>query len=342
MRAVSAADSVPLAIRRTREFLFSQFRWGTYLKLGLVAILTECSMTNFQSSSQRNHSSARGPLMNTPFDITAGRVAVTVAALLLVLVICSAVFYLLTRLRFAFFHCLVHNTREIQPGWEIYREPAARFFWLNLVVGFCFLLLAALVALPFAGGLWRVFRDTPPGGHPDVVLLLSLVLPLIPLFFLLILAGITIDLILRDWMLPHFALENASAGEAWHSVWASIKAEKKQFFVYVLLRVVLPTIAMAGLFMVLMIPGLMVAGSIGAIVYAIHTAFAASTGGAALAGNLLQGFFGVLAFAFMLLAGICLGGPVSTGTREFALTFYGGRYQALGDMLDRAGSATTA
>jgi len=34
-----------------------------------------------------------------------------------------------------------------------------------------------------------------------------------------------------------------------------------------------------------------------------------------------------------VLAGICLGGPVSTGLREYALMFYGGRYQALGDVL---------
>ena len=41
MHTISAADSVFPAIRRTREFLFRPFVWGTYLKLGLVAIVTE-------------------------------------------------------------------------------------------------------------------------------------------------------------------------------------------------------------------------------------------------------------------------------------------------------------
>ena len=36
---------------------------------------------------------------------------------------------------------------------------------------------------------------------------------------------------------------------------------------------------------------------------------------------------------FALLAGICIGGPVSTAIREYALIFYGGRYKALGDIL---------
>jgi hypothetical protein len=333
MRTFSAADSVSLAAQRTRDFLFKPFRWGTYLKLGLVAIITEGVGSNLQSSNRGGSSSGHGPTVSSPFDLTPERVAMAVAAVLLALVVTMAVFYLITRLRFAFFHCLIHNTREIRPGWHIYREPAGRFFWLNVAVGFCFLLLVGLVALPFAAGFWRLFREMPPGGAPDFGLLLSLVLPLIPIILLLLLAGLAADLILRDWMLPHYALDNATAGEAWSRVWVSIKAEKREFFVYALLRLVLPTIAMVAVFMVLLVPGLLLAGSIGAIVYGIHSAFAGATGGAAVAGALLQAFFGVVSFGFLLLASVCLGGPVSTGIREYALTFYGGRYQALGDAL---------
>jgi hypothetical protein len=167
----------------------------------------------------------------------------------------------------------------------------------------------------------------------DFRLLLSLILPLIPIILLLALAGVLTDLVLRDFMLPHFALEDATAGEAWDQVWPRILAEKRQFFVYALLRVILPTIAAVGLFIVLMIPGLMVAGSLGAIVYGLHSAFADATGAAALIGVVFQVFFGVVAFGFMLLASICLGGPVATATREFALIFYGGRYRTLGEIL---------
>jgi hypothetical protein len=88
-----------------------------------------------------------------------------------------------------------------------------------------------------------------------------------------------------------------------------------------------------GLFIVLLVPGLALAGAVAAIEYAIHTSFADSTGAAAAVGVMLQVFFGLVAFVFLLLASICLGGPLSTATREYALTFYGGRYQALGDVL---------
>ncbi|HEV2487668.1 MAG TPA: hypothetical protein VGT08_19265 [Terracidiphilus sp.] len=333
MRAISAPDAVSLAIQRTREFLFTQFTWGTYLKLGLVAIITEGLGSNFNFSSHRNVPSGHGPMINSPFHLAPEWIAAIVAAVLVGIVLSIIVFYLVTRLRFAYFHCLIHNTKEIRPGWWIYRTQAMRFFWLNLVLGLCFLLVVVLVAIPFAEGFWRLFQETQHGGHLDVGLLLSLVLPLIPIVLVLVLAAVVIDLILRDCMLPHIALHDATAGEAWSQVWARVKAEKRQFLVYALLRVALPIVAAVGLFMVLMIPGLMVAGSVAAIEFGIHSTFADATGASALVGTLLEVFFGVLAFGFALLAGICIGGPVSTGIREYALIFYGGRYQELGDIL---------
>jgi hypothetical protein len=335
MRAISAIDSVSPAIQRTRDFLFRPFSWGIYLKLGLVAIVTEGVGSNLHSHTSTNggQPSGHGPMIYSLHDIPAIWVVSIVAAVLLAIVVSLFIYYLITRLRFAYFHCLIHNTKEIRPGWRFYRSPATRFFWLNLVVGFFFLLLVVLVALPFVAGFWRLFREISQGGQPNIGLILSLVLPLIPIIILLVVAGILADLILRDWMLPHFALEDATAGEAWSSVWARILAEKRQFFVYALLRVVLPTIAMAGLFIVLLIPGLILAGSLAAVEFALHSAFAGATGASAVAGIALEVFFGVVAFGFALLASICLGGPVSTGVREYALMFYGGRYQVLGDIL---------
>jgi hypothetical protein len=333
MRSFSASDSVSVAIQRTRDFLFRPFNWGTYLKLGLVAIITEGLGSSLRSSTNKNHSSGSGPMISSLSDISPARIAAAVAIVLLVAVVMLWLYYLVTRLRFAYFHCLIHNTKEIRPGWHIYREPAARFFWMNMCVGIGFLMLVVLIALPFISGFMRLFREMRPGGPPDFGLLLALVLPLIPIILLLALIGFLADLVMRDCMLPHFALDNATAGEAWSAAWGRINAERRQFVVYALLRVVLPTIAMIAVFVVLLLPGLALAGAIGAIEYGIHTSFADSTGGAAAVGSMLQVFFGLVALLFLLLASICLGGPLSTGTREYALTFYGGRYQTLGDIL---------
>jgi hypothetical protein len=349
MPAISAVDAVSIAVQRTKELLFRPFRWGTYLKLGLVAIVTEGIGSNFHSASHHGHAPAHGPAplahgpsFGSPFNLAPVQIAAIVAAVLFAIILSIVVFYLVTRLRFAFFHCLIHKTTEIAPGWRFYASQAMRFFWLNIVVGFCFLLVVVLVALPFIAGFSRLFHETHQGGHFDLGLLLSLVLPLIPIVLLLALAGVMTDLILRDWMLPHFALEDATAGEAWESVWTRIMAEKKEFFVYSLLRVVLPAIAIVGVFMLLLIPGLAVAGIFAAIEWGVHSAFADATGSSAVVGILLQVFFGLVAFFFAVLAGICLGGPLSTGLREYALIFYGGRYKVLGDILFPPASIPTA
>jgi hypothetical protein len=333
MHAISAVDSISTAIQRTREFLFRPFSWGTYLKLGLVAIVTEGLGSNLRSSSHNGQSSGHIPMLDSPFSFPAERIATAVAALLLTTILFAWLFYLLTRLRFAYFHCLVHNTREIRPGWHVYAPQATRFFWMNLWVGFCFLLLVVLISLPFASGFLRLLHQMQHGGQPDFGLLLSLLLPLIPIIVLVALAGIFADVILRDWMLPHFALDDATFAEAWGQLWAHIKVEKQQFLAYALLRLVLPLIAAIAAFAILLIPGLILAGSLAMVEIGLHSAFADATGGPAMVGVMVQVFFGALAFGFVVLASICIGGPVSTGTREYALVFYAGRYRKLGAML---------
>jgi hypothetical protein len=349
MQPISAVDSVAPAVERTKEFLFRPFKWGTYLKLGLVAIITEGLGSNFHSSSPHvDHGGGHGGFGTTPqfppFHVTPQWIAIGVAAGLLAMILSLFIFYLITRLRFAFFHSLIHNMKEIGPGWRLYRAQATRFFWLNIVVGICFMALLVLVALPFAAGFWRLFQANQQGGHFDIGLFLALVLPLIPIIILLVVAGVLSDLILRDWMMPHIALDNATAGDAWRQVRARIGAEKRQFIVYAILRVILPSIAAIGVFIVLALPGLILAGSVAAIEFGVHSAFTGSTGSSWFVGIALEVFFGLVAFGFALLASICVGGPLSTGVREYALIFYGGRYKALGDTLypmqTMAGSAS--
>src|ERR1700736_6447686 len=99
MHALSAADSVSLAVQRTREFLFRPFNWGTYLKLGLVAIITEGIGSNFNSSSHNGQSGGHG--FNLPYPFHLAQVWILAFfALALVAVLLSWIFYLITRLRF--------------------------------------------------------------------------------------------------------------------------------------------------------------------------------------------------------------------------------------------------
>ena len=104
MRAISAADAVSPAIQRTKEFLFKPFSWGNYLKLGLVAIITEGFSSSLRSSSNHNQPSGHGPVFNSLHDIPHEWVVAIVAVVLLAIVVSLVVAYLIPRLRFAFFH----------------------------------------------------------------------------------------------------------------------------------------------------------------------------------------------------------------------------------------------
>jgi hypothetical protein len=331
MRALSAAEAISPAINRTREFLFAPpFRWLTFLKLCLVAVVTEGLGTNLQGNGNKNHSTDAGPMI---YHFSPLMIAAAVAASLLLLVVVLLIFYVMTRLRFAYFHCLVTNTRLIKPGWNLYRPQANRFFRMNVGVGICFVLMAGLMVSPFIPGFIRLFRGLQEGNGPDVSLILSLALPLIPIFMLLVVAAIALDIILRDWMLPHYALEDATAGQAWSAVWERVLEQKGSFFAYGILRIVLPIIAFIGIVMVLLVPGLVLVGSVAGAEYAIHSAFAHATGASVAIGAMLEVFIGALALGFALVIGISIGGPVSTGIRQYALVFYGSRYPKLGEVL---------
>ncbi len=62
MQGLSAADAITPAIYRTRNYLFRPFELGTYLKLCLVAVITEGLGGNFNSIPWR----AAGGLTVTP------------------------------------------------------------------------------------------------------------------------------------------------------------------------------------------------------------------------------------------------------------------------------------
>jgi len=242
-------------------------------------------------------------------------------------------FYVIVRLRFALFHCLVHRTRELTPGWHLYREQALRFFLLSIVVGLGFLAVAAVALSPFISGFVKVFHESQAAGRLDFADLLPLVLQLAPVLLALALLGVAVDVVLRDFMLPHMALENASAGDAWSAVLERLSDEKGTFVLYGFLRVLLPFVAMIGMFVVLVIPMIIVFGIPGVMIAGIHAAVLHATGVAWLLGTLLEIVLGLFMFALGVLITISLGGPLSVAIRNYALLFYGGRYRVLGDVL---------
>lgn len=87
------------------------------------------------------------------------------------------------------------------------------------------------------------------------------------------------------------------------------------------------------LLIALAIPGLIVFGVLGAVFAAFHGMAADGTGVFPLLGIFFEVCIGLIAVGLALFAAICLGGPLSIGLRNYALLFYGSRYQTLGNIL---------
>jgi hypothetical protein len=332
MLVLSATQAIAPAVERTRNLLFRPFAFGTFLKLCAVGVLTEGYSGNFNFS---NHHQA-GHLATPPlgFHMTPALAAALVMIAIAVLVLSVVLVYLVARLRFALFDCLVHQTRLIAPGWHKYRFQAFRFFLVSIAIGLAFLSAVALVLIPFALGFFHLYREGQSTGHFPVAAAIALALPLIPVFLVIVLAAFFIDLVLRDFMLPHMALEDASAAAAWAAAWASIAREAGPFFLYAVLRILLPVAAGIALVLALALPSIVVFGALGLLFTGVHAAAAGATVGVAAVATLFEVALGLVIAALALLLALCFGGPLSIALRNYALVFYGGRYAALGNLLE--------
>lgn len=339
MQVLSATDALSPAIARTRDLLFRPFRWGTFLKLSAVAVFTEgfSGNANFGGSHHGGNASemtpGAGPFAQMPLHFTPAMIAGLIMLGLGLLVLGIVLFYVSVRLRFALFDCLIHQTTRIAPGWTRYRYQALRFFLLAIAVGLVFFLIVAAIALPFAFGFIHVFQENQATGQFPIAPFLALFLPLIPIILVMIVAAVAVDIVLRDFMLPHIALENASAGQAWAAVRARISAQKGSFLLYAVLRVFVPFAAMIAIALVLAIPCLIVFGGLIGLLVALHAATSAAATGPMVLGSLFEVLIGLAIAVLAILLIVSVGGPLSIAVRNYAIVFYGGRYPVLGDIL---------
>jgi len=331
MRVLSATQAISPAVARTRDLLFRPFEWGTFLKLCAVAVFTEgaSATLNTQHGESGPHLSAGQVIPHFNPAIVAGIIAI----MLIVFAVSLVVFYFVTRLRFALFHCLVYQSRLIAPGWRRYSSQAARFFVFSIMVGVVFFVGVVAALLPFVPKFWRIYQASRAWGQFPTGELIGTFLQLVPVILLFALAGVCLDIVMRDFMLPHYALEDASAGQALLAVWARITGEPGPFLLYGLLRVVLPAAAIVALTAALFIPCLIIFGSLGLSIAGLHAAIENAAPAMAAVEWIFIALLGLAGAVFALFLWICVGGPLSVAIRNYALEFYGGRYQALGDLL---------
>ncbi len=330
----SAAQAISPAIERTKQYLFRPFRLGRFFKLTLVALLVEGGATSFNfgggnfPSGSGSHSGSTAPWHMPVFHWpTMGQwLVVGVVAALIVLPILLLVSYLLIRLRFSFFDCVLRQRDHIGTAWAIYHRQALRYLGLMWVIGLGFW----MVLIPVGIALYQHFKPllaTMGNGQPfNPWSQFPLIAIIVPLTLLLAIVGGMIETMLGGFVLSRMALEDATIGEALGDVWGDFQAEPGQFVLFAFLRYLL---CLAGSIVggiAIALPLVLVV-AIGAVI--VFAAKAASTSAALVFGIPLE----ILVLSGFLIAVAGLSGTLGTFRGNYALLSYGGRYPLLGSML---------
>jgi hypothetical protein len=328
MTNFSATQAISPAIERTRQFLYRPFILGRFLKLTLVALLTEGGISTCNYNSQIPSGKTGGP-SSIPFhwpaiNFPAFSVILVVTAIVMAIAIpiVLVIGYLLIRLRFSYFDCLLNEQDQIAPAWSRYHRQAMRYLGLSLFIGVAFW----IVLIPVGYAIYEHFKllfqsigSAHPPGFPEFLPLIAIVGPLV---LLLALVGYLVDTAMTCFVLPRMGLEDATIRDALEDVWSDLQAEPGQFALFIFLRFLLSIVASVLTAIVLAIPliPIVILGVIIAMILkAVSVTLAIALGVPA----------AILAGVFFLLAVIGVIGTIGTFRRNYALLFYAGRYPEL-------------
>jgi Protein of unknown function (DUF4013) len=258
---ISAVDAISPALLHTKKQLFQPFRFGQWLKLALVGLLAGelfsgggCNH-NFNNFNFPRGDSSRHFLEQNwsmpDLALYASLIAAGVAAVVVLLIILS---YVGSVMRFILFDSVLAKECRLSDGWSRRQWPGFRYFVWKLVYTLTVLaLLAVLIGIPIffavASG-W--FREPKEHMGPLILAGIFLVLALL----LLSLIGAVILVLTKDFVVPQMALEGIGAFEGWQRLWAMMRAEKGDYAIYIVMKIVMAIVAAVVIGIVSVILGL--------------------------------------------------------------------------------------
>ena len=329
MPIYSALDAISPAVARTKLVLFTPFRFGRTWKLAFTSYLTVIGSVFMPIFLL--------VVFFVPHLRQLGGFVLVTASLLsaIVLTLFGAwLFYLCTRLRFAFFDVVLHRGDLITPPWRKYGPQAVRWSLFKIALGTALMALVAVPMLTFYRHLFvtlLALSKLHPGEQPPPELFFTVMSGYVS-FYLAFILIFWLSGLLSDFIVPSLALEDTTLAEAFRRLGQLIRNEPGQFTAFACLKLVLAVagyMAWAIVFEIGIILVLLIVGIVGALIgFLLHLA------GIPL--PVLVGLGIVLAiafYAFILWATTFGVGTLLTFLEAYALYFLAGRYPMLGDLL---------
>lgn len=339
MKIYSASEAIWPALLRTRSYLFRPlfahpFKPELFLKLATVATLCEGFVVSFHFT-----------IPNTfPFEIDGARLKsflfasdflpVTILGAIALVLVGIYCLYLITQLRFAFFHSLIHRTHQIRKAVRIYSVESERFFTASALMWLTFMVLAVLAIVLFIVAGYTVISVRTPEGKLDPGNFLILFFPCIGIAFTLLLAAFSAHVVLNDFILPHMAIEGATFNKAWTDVRARLLANKEAFVSFFILRLAMPVFAGILLGFLAWVAGWIIFGLLGMSAAGFEAMLDGVGGLRATVLTAVNVLFVLLGLAVGWALAVIFSGPLAVFMRSYSLYFYGGYYKPLGNLLE--------
>jgi len=338
----SAVDAISPAFEHTKRQLFRPFRFGRWARLAVVAVVTgEFANGGFSGSSNFNFPTATQPghkfsLLVEPWQENWPELLLRYLPWILVGVVAllclwTLWYYAESVFRFILFDAVLRGKYEIRAGWRQWRAAGRSYFWWQMAFSSVLLVVMGIVAGVPALLCWRAGIFKSPGDYIGTLIGVGLLV-----FFALmavVLLGLLISLLARDFVVPVMAMENVRVLDGWRRLLPMLRGEKGAYAVYVLMKIVL-TVGSAILFGILnAIVFLCLAIPVGIVGVLLYVA-AKTTGFVWNAYTMTAaGVLGVAAlFAIFYVSGFVYA-PGLMFFQSYALRFLGARYEKLGAAL---------
>lgn len=354
MKPLSPVDAIGPAFRRAREVMAAPFRLGFFLKIALVAALTQPGFYSvIISYPVQGVQLAAGAAMKHPnrlnFDsaspigigasssgASGAAVFVVFAIMLLIgLLVWVLATYLFCRLRFTLFDLVVYRQGRVREAWAKYGRQTWRYFGVVLLASFAFLIVMAATAGPFFIRMLKSIKMAgAQGPNPNPWPLLGQMLPFIGVCFLLGLAWIVADAVLQDFVLPPMALEDAPIEDAFGRFSTLLRNEFGTVLVYLLLRFVV-ALGISWVLMMVVFIALLFIGMGGlAVGFGLYHAMWSGGVGTQVVFVAIVAAMALALLAVYLLAIVIVYGTAAIFKQSYAAYFFGSHYPELGNRLE--------
>jgi hypothetical protein len=331
MRILSAAEAITPAIDHAKS-VFRPFSLRTFVKLGLVALLAEMSVQFIfpPTGNFASRSNSRSGAVSWSINQHAVIALAVVAVLFLLIGIC--LLYFGSRMQFVLMDLVAYRTTVVGPSWR--RHGPKTWPWIGLKVAtflLAFLVIGAVAAWP----LMHLIRSMPAktGQPPNVAFFGNF------LFLFAMIAGMVVVLMLclwflRDLVLPFLVFENATIREGVSRAVELIRCEPGSVFLYFLMKFVLTLVAAIAAELCIVAAAIMVAIPVGLIGGGLWILLRHAGPFGTVFLYTSFGLLGMIFFACLMLAIVCIVGAILIFYQAYALYFVGGRVSALGDLLE--------